>query len=66
MRWNAAPRPGEGTGPSPTSRPKGNGYGTPGQHAVTDANTALPPESHAAFIQLLNRALQAMDSSPRR
>jgi DNA-binding MarR family transcriptional regulator len=40
-----------------------------GRHAIADANTdlltALPAESHAGFVELLNRALQAMDGSPK-
>jgi DNA-binding MarR family transcriptional regulator len=37
-----------------------------GQQAIADANTrllaALPADSHAAFVELLNRGLQATDS----
>jgi DNA-binding MarR family transcriptional regulator len=39
-----------------------------GQHAIADANAdllaALPAESHAGFVELLSRALQATVGSP--
>jgi hypothetical protein len=68
-RWNAAPHPDGGTGPSCTSRLKDNACGTPGERAIVDANTdllaALPTASHAGFVELLSRALQATVSAPK-